>query len=254
MARAASMTPPGPYVKVGWLGGYYKLKYFKTSDVLVTVTKDVKDHMIRQGWQGPPIDVISTFCEIDLQAQSLNRAQFDTPEKVPLLLALGRLHSDKALDVLLRALALVPGPYLWIAGEGPSRDELMRLTQKLGLTDRVRFLGWRTDRDSLLKTCDVCAYPSRAEPFGTVTIEAWANKVPLVTAASLGPKAIVRHRENGLIVPIDDVNALAAAIDEAITNKPLCAHMVKEGLRDYNARFTKAAVVKEYLKFYNSLL
>ena len=87
-----------------------------------------------------------------------------------------------------------------------------------------------------------------------MTIEAWANEVPLVTAASPGPKSIVRHRENGLIVPIDDVEALAAALDEAITNKPLCAHMAKEGLRDYQAHFTKEAVVKAYVKFYTSLI
>ena len=254
MERAASMTPKGDYMKVGWLGGYYKPKYFKDCDHLVGVTKDVSEHLFRKGLPTVPTVTIPTFCEIDANAKALDRAQFNTPEKVPLILALGRLHSDKALDTLLRALALVPGPYLWIAGEGPLRQQLMQLTQNLGLAERVRFLGWRNDRDALLKTCDICAFPSRVEGFGTVMIEAWANHVPLVTASSPGPKAHVRHRENGLIVAIDDVEALAAALHEAMNNKTLVEHMTKTAFHDYQSQFTKNAVAKAYVKFYSGLI
>ena len=76
----------------------------------------------------------------------------------------------------------------------------------------MRFLGWRTDRGALLRAADICVLPSRWEPFGTVMLEAWAAGTPLVAAASQGPAALIEDGGNGLLVPVDDVAALAAAV------------------------------------------
>ena len=89
-------------------------------------------------------------------------------------LALARLHEKKGLDTLLDATAKVPGLYVWIAGEGPLEAELKAHCTRLGLDDRVRFLGWRNDRGALLAASTFVAFPSRYEPFGTVTVDAWA--------------------------------------------------------------------------------
>ena len=86
-----------------------------------------------------------------------------------------------------RALAELPGCIAWIAGDGPLEADLKALAARLGVADRVRFLGWRTDRGALLAAADVCVLPSRWEPFGTVMLEAWAAGTPLVAAASQGP-------------------------------------------------------------------
>ena len=90
------------------------------------------------------------------------------------------------------ALAELPGCIAWIAGDGPLEAELKALAARLGVADRVRFLGWRTDRGALLAAADVCVLPSRWEPFGTVMLEAWAAGTPLVAAASQGPAALIR--------------------------------------------------------------
>ena len=129
-----------------------------------------------------------------------------------MLLALSRLHEKKGLDVLLRALAELPGCVAWIAGDGPLEADLKALAARLGVADRVRFLGWRSDRGALLKAADICVLPSRWEPFGTVMLEAWAAGTPLVAAASQGPSALIEDGGNGLLVPVDDAPALAAAI------------------------------------------
>ena len=74
-------------------------------------------------------------------------------------------------------------------GEGPEREALQRLAVERRLKDRVKFLGWRTDRASLFKTADFCVFPSREEPFGNVVVEAWARGTP----SSCGPYYVTRY-------------------------------------------------------------
>ena len=184
----------------------------------------------------------------------VDRATLHTPDDATVLLALGRLHKAKALDVLLEAVSMVPGVYLWIAGEGPDRATLEALCTKLGLDDRVRFLGWRDDRAALFSSVDVCVFPSRYEPFGTVFVQAWAQRVPLVTADSDGPKQYVRDGEDGLMVPIDDAAALAEAIRRVTMDTDLCARMTEKGFQRYQAEFTKINTVSQYLAYYHEML
>ena len=94
------------------------------------------------------------------------------PGGAPLVLGLGRLHQNKAFDVLLEAVSRVPSVYLWIAGEGPLKTELEKQAENLAVKPRTRFLGWREDTAALLAGADVFVCPSRHEPLGNVVIEA----------------------------------------------------------------------------------
>ncbi|MBT3395772.1 MAG: glycosyltransferase family 4 protein, partial [Alphaproteobacteria bacterium] len=163
------------------------------------------------------------------------------------------LHTKKAFDILLESLALIPGAYLWIAGEGPLEAELKQLTETLGLNDRVRFLGWRTDREALLGAADVCVMPSRYEPFGTVMVEAWGAKTPLIVADADGPKRTVKPDVDAILVPMDDVQALAAAMGRLIAEPEFAKALVKGGFEHYQAKFNEDAVVKQYLEFYSAI-
>lgn len=241
-------------IAVARLGGYYKLKYFKKIDYFVTITPDIGRHLQDHGIAASRITHINNFAETETVDRPLNRADLDTPEDKPVLLTLARLHKNKALDVLLEALTAIPDAYLWIAGEGPERDALTTQCHDLGLDNRVRFLGWRDDRAALLQRADICVFPSRWEPFGTVFVQAWAQNTPLVTSKSDGPRQFVRHEEDGLIVPIDDAKALAEAVNQVIQDPDLAAKMVENGQKRYQDEFTKEQTVKAYLDYYRSLL
>jgi glycosyltransferase involved in cell wall biosynthesis len=246
-------TPIAPFVHVGWLGGYYKPKHFAHCDHVVGVTQGIADHMRAADWPDQRAHYLPTFA-VYQPAPALNRADYGTPQDVPLLLALGRLHVKKAFDILLRAMPAIPQTWLWIAGEGELRQELERLAAELGVANRVRFLGWRYDREALLATADLCVFPSRYEPFGTVTIEAWACETPLVAAASAGPAGVIRDGEDALLVPVDDVDALATAIKRVLDDPDLARSLVAAGKRRYEAEFTEDACTRQYLAFYESLL
>src|SRR5256714_247953 len=176
------------------------------------------------------------------------------PADAPVLLALSRLHQKKGLDVVLVALAELPGCIAWIAGDGPLEADLKALASKLGVADRVRFLGWRTDRGALLGAADVCVLPSRWEPFGTVMLEAWAAGTPLVAAASQGPAALISDGVNGLLVPVDDAPALAAAIGRLIADPALKARLIERGRADYQSGFTREAVTRRMIALYTEII
>ncbi len=250
--RAASHLPHTAVPAIGWFGGYYDLARYGNCDQFVTVTRDIRRHVIESGCPEDQAHTIHTFALLD-DAPAAPRAAWGTPDGVPLVLVLARLHEKKGIDTLLQALALTHGIWLWIAGDGELRSDLERLANKLGVGDRVRFLGWRTDRGALLRAADLLALPSRYEPFGTVMVEAWQTGIPLVACAAAGPKAYVQNGRNGLLVQIDDASDLALAIRRATEDQGLRATLIAGGRESYEAEFTKAKIVAAYTALYQKV-
>jgi len=250
--RGGEMTPPGDFALIGRLGGYYRMEYYKRCDYLVCITPDLVRHVVESGFPKDKVFFIPNFPVIQ-DSPPADRAEFDTPKDAKLALALGRLHKSKALDVLLKSVAQISDLWLWIAGEGPDRDELTQLAKGLGVENRVRFLGWRTDRTALLRAADVCVFPSRYEPNGTVVVEAWAHNIPLVTAASAGPAWIARDDEDALIAPVDDVQGLAERIRAVLSSDALAAKLVANGAKRIADEFSEAAVVKRYIEMFETV-
>jgi glycosyltransferase involved in cell wall biosynthesis len=243
MNRAARHTPKGPWARIGRLGGYYSLKYYQGFDHLVANTEDIAEWIVRQGWPAGRVSCIPNFAAAPDDVAPQDRAELDTPADAPLLLAMGRLHESKAHDVSLQALRELPGAYLWIAGAGPLEAKLKSLAGALGVAGRVRFLGWRTDASALYRAADVCIFPSRYEPLGNVVIQAWAHGLPVVAADSQGPKALIAPGEDGLLVPVDDPGALAAAVRQVLDDPMLRIRLAQNGLARVEAEFSEAAVV-----------
>ena len=261
MSRAGQKTPrwcegskTPHYLVVSRLGGYYKIKNFKNTDYFTTITPDIGRFLVDNGVLADHVRHINNFAETEDVVTPVSRSDFNTPEGAPLLLGLGRLHRAKAFDTLMRAIKLVPEAYLWIAGEGPDRKELEAFCKAQRLENRVRFLGWRDDRAALFQAADVCVFSSRYEPFGTVFVQSWAQQRPLVTTDADGPRQFVRDGEDGLVVPVDDVDAMAAAIKRVITDPKLAEKLVENGTKRYRAEFTKENTVRAYLDFFKEIL
>ena len=248
MSRATRFCPCGPFVHVARLGGYYNLKYYRACDHLVANTRDIATWMVRKGWPADRVHYLPNFVA-DTAATPVARERLDTPTTAPLLLALGRLHPNKGFDILLAALQSLPKAWLWLAGDGPSRLELETRADQLGVAARIRFLGWCPDAAGLLAAADILVCPSRVEPLGNVVLEGWAYRTAVVAAASAGPSGLITDGENGLLVPIDDADALATAIGRIGEDEALRQRLVAGGRASYEAEFTETAVVPQYLSF-----
>jgi glycosyltransferase involved in cell wall biosynthesis len=253
MNRATRLCPRGNFVHAGRLGGYYDLRYYRRCDHLIGNTRDIVDYLVEAGWPEDRAHYLPNFVGGEA-APPLPRKQIYTPDTAPLILALGRLHENKAFDVLLEAIGRVPDAYLWIAGEGPLRASLEEQAEALGVKPRVRFLGWREDTASLLAACDIFVCPSRHEPLGNVVLEAWAQGVPVVATDSLGPGTLIEDMETGVLVPVDDGATLGRALRHVIEDAGFRARIARQGRAVYEERFTEAIVVDRYMDFFRKVL
>lgn len=258
MARAAWFTPRWkasmaipPYVTFARLGGYYKLKNFKNTDYFVSLTPDIKKYLVDHKIDASKVYQINNFAEVEEVTIPVKRADLGTPDHAVVVLGLGRLHTSKAFDTLIKAVAQVPEIHLWIAGEGPEHGALEKLIASLDLQERVKLLGWRTDRAALLKASDICAFVSRYEPFGTVFVQAWAQQTPVLVSDAAGPIQYARHEEDSLVTPIDDVDAMAASLRRLAEDKNLRQKLAVNGFKRYQEGFTKELCVKNYLAAYH---
>jgi glycosyltransferase involved in cell wall biosynthesis len=241
MSRATQFCPRGKFVHLARLGGYYDLKYYRHCDHLIGNTRGIVDYAVSHGWARERVHYLPNFVP-----DPGRRARVPREDGQVRALALGRLHPNKAFDVLLDALALAPGIHLWIAGDGDLLGALRNQARRLGLDGRVRFLGWQDDVWPLFDTTDFLVCPSRLEPLGNVVIEAWAAGVPVVATMSDGPKTLISSETDGLLVPVDDAPALAAAMTRLAGDTVLRARLAAGGRKAYAADFTEAAVVARY--------
>ncbi|MCK8782987.1 glycosyltransferase [Roseomonas sp. NAR14] len=244
--RAASFAPRGPWTLVGRLGGYYDLRYYRRCDHLVGNTRGLREYFVARGWPAARAHHVPNFAN---DFAGCAPAALPAPPGMTRLLALGRLHRNKGFDVLLRALALLPGLHLSLAGEGPERGALTALAASLGVADRVAFLGWREDTGALLAGCDLFVCPSRHEPLGNVVLEAWSAGRPVVAAASQGPTELIEPGVTGRLAAVDDPAALAAAL-AAVAGDPAAARaMAAAGQAVYRRHFATAPVLARWRRF-----
>ncbi|HLI22411.1 MAG TPA: glycosyltransferase [Stellaceae bacterium] len=248
MSRATIYIPRGDFVHVARLGGYYDLGYYKHCDHLIGNTRSLAAWMVKEGWPENRVHYLPNFVD-DSAMPPLPRASLDTPEGAPLALALGRLHPNKGFDRLLEAVAQVDGLYLWLAGEGPLDRALKRQARTLGIEARVRFLGWRRDVAALLAAADMLVCSSRSEPLGNTILEAWAARRAVIASAASGPVELIEPEKTGILVPVDDAAALAAAMRALAADAPRRAALGAAGRAAFAAQFSEAAVVARYRDF-----
>lgn len=151
------------------------------------------------------------------------------------VLAVGRQERQKGFDTLLRATSLLhePNLRLVIAGrDGNETAHLAALVAELGLGDRVRFLGHRSDVAELMCAADVLAFPSRWEGLGLTVVEAMALEVPIVASdLPVLRETLGAPGERALLVPSDQPGGLAAAIRQVVAD-PAAAAMRAAAARE----------------------
>ena len=175
----------------------------------------------------------------------------------PLIFFVGRLRYYKGLQYLIRAMAQIPARLL-IGGIGPMQHEWEAEVQKLGLGEKIVFLGEVPDAHlpALYHAADVFVLPAshRSEAYGLVQIEAMASGTPVVcTELGTGTSYVNVHGETGLVVPPRDPKALVEAINQLLADEALRKGLGQRG-RKRAREFSKEAMVERIVRLYEELL
>lgn len=224
---------------------------YPLADCLVVQTRQIARHF--KGWGLRRLEIIANpvtaLPESGGQCPMLSR---------PCIVAAGRLSPQKDYALLLRAFARAarsqPDWSLYIAGEGPQREELERQIADLGLQGRARLLGQVQDMGALYAQADASVLSSRYEGFPNALCEAMAAGLPCIsTDCPSGPGEILTPGEDGLLVPCGDEDALARALGSLMDDGALRARL-GQAARLVSERFSPAAIMAQWELLLRSVL
>lgn len=168
-----------------------------------------------------------------------------------------RLTAQKGVDVLIDAFAALstthPRLHLLVVGDGPDRTWLERRAAAAGVGARVRFTGWLDDSSAVLAACDVMVVPSRWEGFCLAAVEAMAAGRPLVASDVDALREVVVDGETGILVPPDDVAALARSIGALLADPARAARLGAAGQARAARAFPVDTMVEQTIGVYEAI-
>lgn len=169
-----------------------------------------------------------------------------------------RLVDIKGLADLIEAMALLSPDFsnlrLEIAGEGPERENLEEQARRLGLMQRIRFLGWQREMGPVFRSWDIFAMPSLTEGFPMAALEAMAQGLPVVATSVGGLPELVEEGATGYLVPPSDAEALARGLRTLIVDTKRRQEMGMAGCRRAHEQFSVDRMVAQVAAIYRSLL
>lgn len=173
------------------------------------------------------------------------------------VLLLGRLSKEKGHALLLDALKILhsrrPSVTAMFAGIGPLEAELKAICNAARLTDKVRFLGYRTDLPRVLAATDLVVLPSISEGLPLAAIEALATARPIVATTAGGIPEVVINGETGVLIPPQNPAALAEAIDCVLRDPALALRFGTKGRLFVEQHFDVRVQVERTMELYRSL-
>jgi len=181
-----------------------------------------------------------------------------SPDGLRTAVAMGRLVDLKGFDLLIRAFALIatqnPSWRLTIHGEGPERENLESLITTLGLGDRIALPGYTRDPAAAFADADLFVLASRTESSPLVLVEAMACSLPVVSFdCPSGPSEVITDGVDGLLVPAEDVHAMARALDALMSDAGFRAALAAAAARVLD-RYGPDAVVRQWNAVLNDVL
>lgn len=143
-----------------------------------------------------------------------------TADKI-LLISVGELNENKNHEVVIRALAKCSqsNVHYAIAGAGELKEHLEKLADDLGISQRVHFLGFRSDMPDVYRAADVFVFPSKREGLPSVVMEAMASSLPCIVSRIRGNVDLIAENEGGYLFNADNSEELASCIDKAIAEQ-----------------------------------
>lgn len=227
---------------------------------VIAVSEAVAESLRRNGViESSKITVIHNGIDVDRFAAA-GRRDGNTPVLVG---TVGHLAPIKGHDVFVRAAAMIcerrRGLRFVVIGEDKSFDmnhrrSLESLIAELGLVGIVDMPGWRNDIPAVLSSLTLFVSAARTEPFGLAIVEAMAAGLPVVAAASEGASEIIEDGVSGKLVPVDDAEALAGAVNRLLDDPVECSRLGRNAQLAARERYSLARMASDTERVYREVL
>lgn len=246
-------------------GGALRMLAYRLTDSLADISTNVSHEAVdafiakkavRPNRMIPMVNGIDTkkFMFNSVERERLRAAE-NLPENAKFLLCIGRLEEQKDYPTMLRAFQIVLQKHnalaLWIVGVGELLPNLLRLTEELGIQEKVKFLGLRHDIPELMSACDLFCLSSAYEGFGLVVAEAMSCERIMVATDCGGVKEVIG--ECGILVPPNSPEILAQGIEQAIhlssEEKYTIGHAARQRIID---NYSLDTVAQRWLSLYSN--
>jgi glycosyltransferase involved in cell wall biosynthesis len=230
-------------------------------DKVICVSEDLRERCLEFGVRPESCVLIENGIDTREFSRQLSVAEAKERLGVPpgrlLIGAVGRLSAEKGFDLLIRAVGrlLADGLdlELWIAGQGDEESQLRALTQELGIGERVKLLGYRSDTRELYQAMDVYALSSRREGLPNVLLEAMALEVPVVATRIAGVPLLVEDGKNGLLIEPGDEAALVEVLALMLRDEGRRTRLGKAGRATIEDRYGFTSRMGKIVSLYEQL-
>lgn len=249
----------------GFTGGDWKnrcyeriqLHTLRKANAVVAVSRPIHQRLLTIGFAPERVHLIpNAFAAAGtVRSRDAARAELGLPAGARVIGWVGRLSREKGADVLLDALARISdsGVTVGVVGDGACRSELEAHASRLGVGQRVRWLGLVPDAGALVTAFDLFVLSSRTEGTPIALLEAMAAGIPVVATAVGGVPDVVTARE-AILVPAEDPEALARGIEQAFADPAEAAVRATAAARRLASNYGVGPWVSRHTELYSSIL
>jgi len=230
------------------------------SDGLTAVSRYLqRETLTTFGCTACRIEVIPNFIDPDVYDRSKYPSPFEgrVDAKTRVLMHVSNFRPVKRVKDVVRVFARVAErmpAVLMMVGDGPDRIDAEAEARNLGVQDSVFFLGKIDTVAPLLAGADLFLLPSASESFGLSALEALASGVPVIGTDTAGIPEVVRDGETGVLRPVGDIDGMAEAAFQILSDRDRWNAMSVRGGQDARERFSLDAIVADYEAFYEYAL
>jgi len=244
---------------VGQDRSFFEITKFgiERSDAVTAVSDFLRRMTVAEFQVASRIDVIPNFVDLHHYVPTRpDRSAYAGPGQKVLLHVSNFRPVKRVLDVvrIFERVSREVDAVLLMVGDGPERSSAQALARRLGLSDRLRFLGTRQDIEDVAALADVFLLPSELESFGLSALEAMAAGVPVVGSDAGGLPEVVRHAESGYLLPVGDVDGMAARTIEVLRDDERRREMGEAARHRVASLFDAERVVAQYEAVYERVM
>jgi len=226
---------------------------------VVAVSEEVRQRLLKAGVRKDKIHLVRNGIDLrPFENAPPSLRELFSQDRSPIVGLVGRLATEKGVDIFLRAAARVlvelPSTKFVVVGDGPDREQLELLIDALQIRDNVSLLGRRDDMPSVYASLDVMVSASRREGLPIAILEGMASSLPIIATAVGAVPTIVLNEKTGVLIPPEDVETMASEIVKLLTN-PLQEQQLgaaaKKLIKD---NFSAQRMTADYLRVYEQAI